>query len=178
MTKKIKLIDKPLTERQLKFANLYALDAGIKSNTDIAIEAGYPRSSAYQRAYELLSFEHCPHVVTYIRKIQKDIDKKYDVTHDNHLKKLYELRELAANKGMLGVALRSEELRGKAKGLYVDYSKTMNVDINSPEFKEYVEMKHMSEKQIDQKLKDIEDEANLIIAAQEKEVEVDEDSQG
>ena len=80
------------------------------------------------------------------------------------------------NKGMLGVALRSEELRGKAKGLYVDYSKTMNVDINSPEFKEYVEMKHMSEKQIDQKLKDIEDEANRIIAAQEKEVEVDEDS--
>ena len=56
MTKKIKLIDKPLTERQLKFAHLYALDAGIKSNTDIAIEAGYPRSSAYQRAYELLSF--------------------------------------------------------------------------------------------------------------------------
>ena len=76
MTKKIKLIDKPLTERQLKFAHLYALDAGIKSNTDIAIEAGYPRSSAYQRAYELLSFEHCPHVVSYIRKIQKDIDKK------------------------------------------------------------------------------------------------------
>ena len=92
----------------------------------------------------------------------KDIDKKYDVTHDNHLKKLYELRELAANKGMLGVALRSEELRGKAKGLYVDYSKTMNVDINSPEFKEYVEMKNMSEKQIDQKLKDIEDEANVL----------------
>ena len=96
MTKKIKLIDKPLTERQLKFAHLYALDAGIKSNTDIAIEAGYPRSSAYQRAYELLSFEHCPHVVTYIRKIQKDIDKKYDVTHDNHLKKLYVQRSCGA----------------------------------------------------------------------------------
>ena len=43
--KKIKLIDKPLTERQLKFAHLYALDAGIKSNTDIAIEAGYPEFS-------------------------------------------------------------------------------------------------------------------------------------
>ena len=52
MTKKIKLIDKPLTERQLKFAHLYALDAGIKSNTDIAIEAGYP-GSAYR---ELMSY--------------------------------------------------------------------------------------------------------------------------
>ena len=69
--KKIKLIDKPLTERQLKFAHLYALDAGIKSNTDIAIEAGYPRSSAYQRAYELLSFEHCPMLLLYIRKSKR-----------------------------------------------------------------------------------------------------------
>ena len=158
MTKKIKLIDKPLTERQLKFAHLYALDAGIKSNTDIAIEAGYPRSSAYQRAYELLSFEHCPHVVTYIRKIQKDIDKKYDVTHDNHLKKLYELRELAANKGMLGVALRS-------------------VDINSPEFKSYVQMRNMSEEELDKKLQSIEDEANRVLAAQNKEVDANEDSE-
>ena len=60
---------------------------------------------------------------------------------------------------------------------YVDYSKTMNVDINSPEFKEYVEMKNMSETQIDQKLKDIEDEAERIIAAQEKEVTVDGNSE-
>ena len=175
--KKKNLIEQPLTEQQKRFAELYVQESGLLSKTEIAVKAGYDKESAYQRAYELLSFEHCPHVVTYIRKIQKDIDKKYDVTHDNHLKKLYELRELAANKGMLGVALRSEELRGKAKGLYVDYSKTMNVDINSPEFKEYVEMKHMSEKQIDQKLKDIEDEANRIIAAQEKEVEVDGNSE-
>jgi len=35
----------------------------------------------------------------------------------------------------------------------------------------------MSEKQIDEKLKDIEDEAERIIAAQEKEVEVDGNSE-
>ena len=78
---------------------------------------------------------------------------------------------------MLGVALRSEELRGKAKGLYVDYSKTMNVDINSPEFKSYVQMRNMSEEELDKKLQSIEDEANRVLAAQNKEVDANEDSE-
>ena len=112
----MKLKDKPLTERQLKFAHLYALDGGLRSNTEIAIEAGYPKASAYQRAYELLSEEHCPHVINYIREIQKDVEKKFDLNTSSHLKKLYELRDTAVEKGMLGVALRAEELRGKTKG--------------------------------------------------------------
>ena len=112
----MKLINKPLTEKQIKFAHLYVIEAGMKSNTEIAIEAGYAKESAYQRAY--------------IREIQKDIDKKFDVNHDSHLKKLMLLRDSAEKKGMLGVALRAEELRGKTKGLYVDYSKNMNINQN------------------------------------------------
>ena len=88
----MKLIDKPLTERQKKFAGLYALDKGLKSNTEIAIEAGYPKSSAYQRAHELLNPEICPHVVKYIREVEKDVEKdvqkKFDLNIDRHLKKL------------------------------------------------------------------------------------------
>ena len=146
----MKLIDKPLTTRQKKFCHLYVIDGGMKSNTEIAIESGYPKSSAYQRAYELLNEEICPHVVKYIREIQKDINKKFDVNTDNHLKKLMELRDKADDKGMLGVALRAEELRGKTKGLYVDYSKTMNVDVNSKEFKEYVRISPMSQEELEQ----------------------------
>jgi len=152
----MKLKDKPLTERQLKFAQLYALDGGLKSNTEIAIEAGYPKASAYQRAYELLSVEHCPHVINYIREIQKDVEKKFDLNAASHLKKLYELRDTAVDKGMLGVALRAEELRGKTKGLYVDYSKTMNVDINSKEFKDFVRMKNMSPEELELEMKNLE----------------------
>ena len=126
----MKLIDKPLTEKQIKFSHLYVIEAGMKSNTEIAIEAGYAKESAYQRAYELLNEAICPHVVAYIREIQKDIDKKFDVNHDSHLKKLMLLRDSAEKKGMLGVALRAEELRGKTKGLYVDYSKNMNINQN------------------------------------------------
>ena len=84
----MKLIDKPLTERQKKFAGLYALDKGLKSNTEIAIEAGYPKSSAYQRAHELLNPEICPHVVKYIREVEKDVQKKFDLNIDSHLKTL------------------------------------------------------------------------------------------
>jgi len=152
----MKLKDKPLTERQLKFAHLYALDGGLRSNTEIAIEAGYPKASAYQRAYELLSDEHCPHVINYIRKIQKDVEKKFDLNAASHLKKLYELRDTAVEKGMLGVALRAEELRGKTKGLYVDYSKTMNVDVNSQEFKDFVKMKNMSADELELQMRELE----------------------
>ena len=156
----MKLKDKPLTERQLKFAHLYALDGGLRSNTEIAIEAGYPKLSAYQRAYELLSDEHCPHVVNYIRKIQKDVEKKFDLNAASHLKKLYELRDTAVEKGMLGVALRAEELRGKTKGLYVDYSKTMNVDVNSQEFKDFVRLKSLSVEELEKEMKEIENKHN------------------
>ena len=45
----MKLIDKPLTTRQKKFCHLYVIDGGMKSNTEIAIESGYPKSSAYHR---------------------------------------------------------------------------------------------------------------------------------
>ena len=40
----MKLIDKPLTTRQKKFCHLYVIDGGMKSNTEIAIESGYPKS--------------------------------------------------------------------------------------------------------------------------------------
>ena len=126
----MKLVNKPLTEKQIKYAHIYVLDGGIKSNTEIAIEAGYAKESAYQRAYELLNEAICPHVVKYIREIQKDVEKKFDINENSHLKKLWEIQSKAEQKGMLGVALRAEELRGKTKGLYVDYSKNMNINQN------------------------------------------------
>ena len=152
----MKLKKKPLTEKQIAFANLYVIEGGLKSNTEIAIECGYSKSSAYQRAHELLNEEICPHVVAYIREIQKDIDVKFDVNEKNHLKSLYEIKQKADEKGMLGVALRAEELRGKTKGLYVDYSKTMNVDINSKEFKDFVRMKNMSPEELELEMKNLE----------------------
>jgi len=104
----------------------------------------------------LLSVEHCPHVINYIREIQKDVEKKFDLNAASHLKKLYELRDTAVDKGMLGVALRAEELRGKTKGLYVDYSKTMNVDIHSKEFKDFIKIKNMNTEELEEEMRQLE----------------------
>ena len=51
----MKLIDKPLTEKQRKFAELYVQEFGRLSATECAINAGYSKDSAYQRAHELLN---------------------------------------------------------------------------------------------------------------------------
>ena len=65
----MKILDKLLTEKQKKFAEIYVMASGILSNTECAIEAGYDRGSAYQRAYELLNHEICPHVVNFINEL-------------------------------------------------------------------------------------------------------------
>ena len=54
----MKLVDKPLTDLQKKFARLYVnafYGHEYLSNTEVAIKAGYSADSAYQRAYELLN---------------------------------------------------------------------------------------------------------------------------
>ena len=62
----MKLVDKPLTDLQKKFARLYVnafYGHEYLSNTEDAIKAGYSADSAYQRAYELLNPKISPHVV-------------------------------------------------------------------------------------------------------------------
>ena len=68
----MKLVDKPLTDLQRKFARYYVeAKYGTQhlSNSECAIRAGYSPDSAYQRAFELLSPKHCPHVVKFISEL-------------------------------------------------------------------------------------------------------------
>ena len=76
----MRLIDKPLTEKQKKFAEILAENSGRISGTEAAIRAGYDRGSAYQRSFELQNAEICPHVVKHIREIRKDISTKYEIS--------------------------------------------------------------------------------------------------
>ncbi len=73
----MKLIDKKPSDKQEKFAQEIAENGGRISGTDAAILAGYPKASAYQRAYELQNPEICPHVVKRIREIRLELSKKY-----------------------------------------------------------------------------------------------------
>ena len=118
-----KLVDKPLTELQKKFAILYVeafYGHEYLSNTEVAIKAGYSQDSAYQRAYELLNPKISPHVVMYIGKLKEDFKIKHNIDPDKHMARLNHLANKAEQKDMFGVALRAEELRGKVAGYYID----------------------------------------------------------
>ena len=118
-----KLVDKPLTELQKKFARLYVeafYGHEYLSTTEVAIKAGYSPDSSHQRAYELLNPKISPHVVNYIGKLKEDFRIKHNIDPDKHMARLNHLANKAEQKDMFGVALRAEELRGKVAGYYID----------------------------------------------------------
>ena len=94
----MKLVDKPLTDLQKKFARLYVnafYGHEYLSNTEVAIKAGYSADSAYQRPYELLNPKISPHVVMYISKLKEDWKSKHNIDPDIHMAGLTHL----GNKG-------------------------------------------------------------------------------
>ena len=127
----MKLIDKPLTEQQKRFAELYVYEKGVLSNYEVAIAAGYAKESAYQRAHELLNPDICPHVVRYIEKLKSEMNEKYRCDFNTHEKELWHLREMAKKKNNVQTAVRAEELRAKAAGLHVDRILTATKNVNN-----------------------------------------------
>ena len=118
-----KLVDKPLTDLQRNFSQIYVnafYGKEYLSNTEVAVKAGYAVDSAYQRAYELLNPRLSPHVVAYIGKLKEDFKIKNNIDPDKHMSRLNHLGRLAEEKGQYGVAGRMEELRGKVAGYYID----------------------------------------------------------
>jgi phage terminase small subunit len=119
----MKLVDKPLTEMQKKFARYYVeafYGKEYLSNTEVAIKSGYAPDSAYQRAYELLNPRISPHVITYIGKLKEDWKSKHDIDPSKHMARLNHLGQIAEQNKNFGVSLRAEELRGKVAGYYID----------------------------------------------------------
>ena len=120
-----------LSELQKKFAELYVEECGKFSNYEIAIRAGYGKGGARQRAFELLNPDICPHVVRYIEKLKSEMNEKYRCDFETHKKELWQLREMAKKKNNVQTAVRAEELRGKAAGLYVDRLLTANKNMSN-----------------------------------------------
>ena len=146
------LIDKPLTEMQRNFADLYVenLGANKATNTQIAIMAGYPVSSARTRAYELLDARHCPHVVKYIAERKVEFYKRNNIDPEKHMARLNHLGLKAEEEKMFGIAGQMEIARGKVAGYYVERSLIKNVE-------------EESEEQLEQKMKKILEENKLFI---------------
>ena len=159
----MELINKPLTEKQKKFSEIYCSSKGLLSNQECAVEAGYAKDSAYARATELLNPKICPHVVKYIHEIEADIKTKYQITKDSHMAELWRIREESKKKNRPLVWLRAEELRGKLMGYYVDKKQTLNVNKS---------LNDLTEEELEKRMNDIHTQYSHFIDLEEPEKKI------
>ena len=128
-------IDKPLTDMQRNFANLYVEHLGTNklTNTQLAINSGYAPESAYQRATELLNPRICPHVVKYIAERKVEFYKRNNIDPDKHMARLNHIGLKAEEEKMYGIALQSEVARGKVAGYYIERVLNRNLEDETEE---------------------------------------------
>ena len=141
---------KSLTELEKNFAELYVenmFSNDTRTNTDIAIDAGYSKDSAHQRAYENTTYKLKPHVVHHIEMLKEDFRVRNQITPEKHMARLNELHEMAKQKGQLHTSLNAEVYRGKVAGYYVE--------------KQLIKQEE-SEEEVERKLKEIMERYDLL----------------
>ena len=154
-----------LSERQMKFAELLVYNEGRKSAGECAYEAGYT-TRPRQAASELRNPKYSPLVVKYIGELRAEVQEKYGIDFGRHITELAKLRDNARDKGAWAAAINAEVARGKAGGLYIDQKLIMTGNLDN-----------MSEKELEDKLKQIiKDHKNIInIVSEEESVIQDEE---
>jgi len=121
-----------LTRKQELFVKELVSKDGQITKEEAAIAAGYSKSSAYQRAYELTNPKLSPHVYKAIRQYRAELDAKYGVDFNRHLRDLQIIRDEALSNGAYSAAVQAEYRRGQAQGdIYVTKSEIRHGTIES-----------------------------------------------
>jgi len=121
-----------LTRKQELFVKELVSKDGQITLREAAINAGYPASSAHTRAYELTNPHISPHVVNAIKSYRNELDEKFGVTFQRHLRDLQSIRDLAIQNGAYSAAVQAEYRRGQAHGdIYVSKSEIRHGSIDS-----------------------------------------------
>ena len=127
-----KLRKRPLTRRQELFVKELISKDGQITLREAAINAGYPPTSAHVRASEMTNPNVCPHVVAYIKAYRDELDAKYGVNYQRHLRDLQIIRDQALQNGAYSAAVQAEYRRGQAHGdIYVNKSEIRHGSIDS-----------------------------------------------
>ena len=148
-------LPKQLTEKQMKFAELLVYNEGRMTGTEAARQAGYEPERARTTAAELRNPNKYPLVAKYIGELREEVQKKYEVTFENHITELARLRDESKNKGAWSAAINAEVARGKAAGLYIDQK-----------IIKYGSLDSLTPAELEAKMKQIlEDNKNLIVEA-------------
>jgi len=69
-----------------------------------------------------------PNVRTRVEELRKPIAEKAMLTLESHMERLKELAEIALDNGQVAAAIKAEELRGKASGIYVEKKQITGAD--------------------------------------------------
>jgi len=124
--------DQPLTRKQELFVKELVSKDGQITLREAAINAGYAAGSAHSRAYELTNPHMSPHVVAAIKSYRRELDEKYGVTYQRHLRDLQTIRDMALENGAYSAAVQAEYRRGQAQGdIYVSKSEIRHGSIDS-----------------------------------------------
>ena len=125
-------VDSPLTPRQEAFVREFVLKDGMITKREAAENAGYAAESAAQRAYELTDPRKHPNVVARIRALKSELDAKFGVTYERHLRDLQVIRDRALENGAYSAAVQAEYRRGQAHGdIYSSKSEVRHGSIDS-----------------------------------------------
>ena len=147
-------LPKRLTDIQKRFSELYIYNEGRKTPYECAVEAGYAEDSARVRASELRNPRRYPLVVNYIGELREEIQQKYEVTFEKHIKELARIRDEALSKRSYSSAVNAEVSRGKAAGLYIE-QKIIKTG----------KLEDMTEAQLELRMKEIIDQYSPILDA-------------
>ena len=150
---------KILTELEKRFAELFVenyFSQDSKTNTEIAKLSGYAADSAYQRGYENTTYRIKPHVVERIEELKEDFRIRNQITPEKHMARLNHLGRKAETKDMIGVAVNAEVHRGKMAGYYVEKKLIASQSLDE-----------LSEDQLEEKLKKIGEQYDLIVNEKE-----------
>jgi len=154
---------KELTPKQMKFAELLVTNEGRMTATEAARQAGYTEERARFTASELRNPNLYPLVVKYIGELRQELQRKYEVTFENHIAELAKLRDEARAKGAWSAAGNMEIARGKAAGLYVEQK-----------IIKHGRLEDMTEKELELKMKQIiDDHKGLLIEGDFEEIKND-----
>ncbi len=147
-------VPKRLTDMQKRFAELYVYNEGRMTPYECAKESGYAEESARVRASELRNPKVYPLVVQYIGELREEVQNKYAIDFERHIKELARLREAALKKGSFSSAVNAEVARGKAAGLYIE-QKIIKTG----------KLEDLTERELEERMKQIIDEYSPILDA-------------
>ena len=122
----------PLTRKQELFVKEIVSKDGQITLREAAENAGYAKSSSHARAYEMTNPHICPHVVAEIKRYRNELDEKFGVTYQRHLRDLQVIRDEALQNGAYSAAVQAEKARGLAQGdIYINKSEIRHGSIDS-----------------------------------------------